>query len=123
MLKAFSLTFPALLISLSMSAQNKIRIEEGSKHIGEIVTVCDKVFEGKFIKDSKAEPTLLELGGAFPKRKITVVINFNDRKNFTDKPETYYLDKDVCITGKVIEVKGKPNIVITKPADIQIGTE
>lgn len=123
MLKALSLTFPALLISLFTSAQNKIRIEEASKHIGEIVTVCDKVSDTKFVKDSKTESVFFELGGTFSKKKLIVFITTNDRKNFTDSPETYYLDKDVCITGKVIEVKGKPNIVITKPADIQIGAE
>ena len=123
MLKAFSLTFSALLISLFVSAQTKIRIEEASKHIGEVVTVCDKVSDTKFAKGSKTESAFIELGGDFPKQKLTVVISLNDRKNFTDNPEAYYRDKDVCITGKIIEVKGKPNLVITKPADVQIGTE
>ena len=123
MLKGVPLTVAALLLSLYISAQNKIHIEDASKHVGEVVTVCDKIYDARFIKESKTATTYLELGGNFPKNKLTVLINFNDRKNFTAKPETYYLDKDVCITGKVIEVKGKPVIVITKPADVQIGSE
>ena len=121
--KAFFLTLPALLISVYLSAQNKIRIEEASKHIGEVVTVCDKVYDGKFEKDSKTKLTFLELGGAFPRHNLTALIKFEDRKKFINKPENYYVEKDVCITGKVIEVNGKPNLVISKGADIQIGAE
>ena len=123
MLKAFTLMLPALLISLCISAQNKIAIEEASKHIGETVMICDKIYQGKFIEDSKTQPTFLKMGGVYPKHKITILINFKDRKNFTDKPETYYVEKDVCITGKIVEFKGKPQIIISKPTEIQIGTE
>lgn len=123
MLKAIYLTLPALLLSVFVSAQNKITIEEASKHIGEVVTICDKIYEGKFVNDSKKQQTMLELGSHFPKHNLTILINFNDRKNFTEKPEVYYVDKDICLTGKVIEVKGKPNIVVSKPSDLQIGSE
>jgi hypothetical protein len=117
------LTFPALLISLYMSAQNNVHIEDASKHIGEIVTICDKIYEGDFKNNSRMSPTILKMGGVYPKHKMSILINYKDRKNFTDTPETYYVEKDVCITGKVIEIKGKPCIVVSKPTEIQIGTE
>ena len=123
MVKVLSLIFPALLVSLCLSAQNNIHIDEASKHVGEVVTICDKIYEGKFEKDEEAQPTFLNMGGSFPKKNITILINFEDRKNFTDAPETFYVQKDVCITGKIIKVKDKLEIVITKPTDLQIGTE
>lgn len=123
MLKAFILTLPALFISFYLSAQNNIHIEDASKHIGEIVTICDKIYEGKFMKDAKTAPTFLKMGGVYPKHKVIILISYNDRKNFTDNPEIFYLEKDVCITGKIIELKGKPYITIRKPTEIQIGSE
>lgn len=111
----------AMFYSLHAFAQTKIPIEEASKHYGETVTICDMLYSGKFMEKSKL--TLLDMGGPYPKSKITVLINFEDRKNFAEKPETFYEKKDACITGKVVEFNGKPEIVITKPSDIQIGTE
>lgn len=123
MLKVFFLILPSFFISFCLSAQTKVSVEEASKHVGEIVTVCDKIYETEFMEKSRQKATLLRMGGGFPMHKIDIVINFRDRKNFGDKPEAYYLDKDVCITGKVIEFKGKPQIIISKPAEIQLGAE
>ncbi len=123
MLKVFSFILPSFFISLSISAQTKIPVEEASKHIGETVTVCDKVYETDFMEKSRQKATFLKMGGVYPMHKIDIVIHFRDRKNFGDKPEAYYLDKDVCITGKVVEFKGKPQIIISKPAEIQLGAE
>ncbi len=123
MLKVFSLILPSFFISLYLSAQTKIAVEEVSKHVGETVTVCDKVYETEFMEKSKQKTTFLKMGGVYPMHKLDIVINFKDRKNFGDKPEAYYLEKDVCITGKVVEFKGKPQIIISKPAEIQLGAE
>lgn len=123
MLKSFILILPALYISLCISAQNKITIGEASKHVGQVVTICDNIYEGKFLEKSKTQPTFLEMGDTFSKHKITILIRFSDRKNFFEKPETYYPKKDVCTTGKVIKFKGKPHLLISKPTQIQIGTE
>lgn len=111
----------AIFYCLSASAQTKITIDEASEHYGETVTICNELYGGKFIEKSKI--TLLDFGGSYPSNKVTVLINFADRKNFPDKPELFYEKKDVCITGKLIEFKGKPELIITKPSDIQIGSE
>ena len=123
MLKMLLLIFPVLFVSLYASAQNKIPVGEAAKHIGEVVTICDKIYKTDFAENSKAQPTFLKMGSGFLMHKIDIVINFKDRKNFMDKPETYYLEKDVCITGKIVEFEGKPQIIISKPTEIQIGSE
>ena len=120
MKKLLTLTIIALPFCFTVTAQNKIPIEDADKHIGETVTICSKVFGGRFIENSAAKPTLLNLGAAFPNHKLTIAINNEDRKNFTGKPEDDYTGKNVCVTGKVIEFKGKPEIVVTRPQEIQI---
>lgn len=123
MLKALLLIFPALFVSLCASAQNKMSVAEAAKHMGEVVTICDKIYETEFVENSKTPVTILKMGSGFPMHKIDIVINFKDRKNFMNKPETYYLEKDVCLTGKVVGLKGKPQIIVSKPIEIQIGSE
>jgi micrococcal nuclease len=120
MKKTLTFISAALVCSFAANAQAKIAIEEASKHIGETVTVCSKVFTGRFIDNSNTKPTLLNLGAASPNAKLTVLINLDDRKNFSGKPEDDYNGKNVCVTGKVVDYKGKPEIVVSKPQDIQI---
>ncbi|GEO11544.1 DNA-binding protein [Segetibacter aerophilus] len=120
MRKLATFTIAVLAYSLTSTAQTKIPIDEAGKHIGETVTICSKVFGGRYVDNSATKPTLLNLGAAYPNHKLTLLINNDDRKNFTGKPEDDYTGKNVCVTGRVIDYKGKPEIVITKPQEIQI---
>lgn len=118
MKKIFTLLTAGLLYTFYTTAQTKVPIEEASKHIGETVTICDKVYGAKFLETSKTQPTFLDLGGNVPNQKLTIVISFDDRKNFTGKPEETFVGKNVCVTGKLVDYKGKPEIIVTRPEDI-----
>jgi hypothetical protein len=104
--------------SIKTFAQTTIAATDAAKHTGEKVTICDKVYGGKFL--SSAGITLIDIGGAHPNEAITLLIKADDRKKFTGNPEETLKGKAVCITGTVIEYKGKPEIVITDPAQIKI---
>jgi hypothetical protein len=94
------LSFLPIVIIFSVtaaSAQTKIPIDEAGKQIGETVTICSKVFGGRFVRNSQTKPTLLNLGGAYPNHLLTVLINFDDRKNFTGIPGADYTNKNVCV--------------------------
>ena len=43
-----------------------------------------------------------------------------DRGNFSNKPEEFYVNKEVCVTGKIIIYKGKPEIEIKDETAIKI---
>ena len=58
------------------------------------------------------------MGAAYPQSPLTLVIDEASRKNFIIKPEEFYSDKEVCVSGVIKEFKGKPQIIITKEADI-----
>lgn len=106
------------LIAGIASAQTKIPSKEAAKHIGETVMVCDKVFGTKFFDNSGM--TLLDLGGNHPNQFLTVVINKEDRDKFKNKPEDYFKGTNVCVTGKIIDYHGKPEIIVTDPKDLKI---
>ena len=91
------------------------------KNIYSIITdtsVCDKMFDGKYLESSQI--TLLNLGGAYPNQKITVVIKGADRNKFKAPPETLYAGKTICVKGPVQIYKGRPEIVVTDPQQITI---
>jgi len=102
-------------------AQTAIETKEAAKHLKEKVTVTDKVHGGKFFSNSGM--TLLDLGGAHPNELLTVLIKGDDRKKFKDAPEETFKGKIIIVTGEVIDYKGKPEIVVTEPAQIKIREE
>lgn len=105
-----------LFAGLAVKSQTIISITEVSKHIGETVTICDSVYTGRTL----ANLTLLNLGGAFPKQILTIVVNKADLVNFKESPEKLYLNKKLCITGKITEYNGKPQILATEPKQFNI---
>ena len=46
---------------------------------------------------------------------FTVIIERESFDRFPEPPETMYADKHVKVTGKVIEYRGKPEIIVTGP--------
>ncbi|TDW96309.1 S1/P1 nuclease [Dinghuibacter silviterrae] len=79
---------------------------------------CDKVYGGRYFDNSGM--TLLNLGGEYPNQKMTVVIRGEDRSKFKDAPETFYMGKQICVTGKQEMYKGRPEIVVTDPSQITV---
>src|SRR5262245_40223353 len=98
--------------SLKASAQTTIAAKDAAKHLNEKVTICDKIYGGKYLASSNL--TLLDVGGSHPNEALTLVIKGDDRKKFKVAPEDAFKGKSVCITGTVIDYKGKPEIMITE---------
>jgi hypothetical protein len=99
--------------------QTAIRLEDVSTHIGDSVTVCGKVSGMRYFENSKDKPTFLNIGGKYPNQQLTVVIWETVRTLFTGKIEGL-ADKDICITGRIILYKERPEIVIDKPEQIVV---
>lgn len=111
MKNTFLLALTLLFTSL-IQAQQPVKIEDISKHVGDSVTVCTKIYGGIFLEHSNGTPTFLNAGGTYPNAPLTVVIWADARKEFKTIPEVFYKDKNVCITGKIILYKEKPEIVV-----------
>src|SRR5579863_4897664 len=104
-MKYFLTLIITVLLSTALFAQTKIEAKDASKHVGEKVTVCDKVFSTKLITGSNM--TLLNVGGYYPNQLFTVVIKGVDRSRFKNQPEDYYKGKSISVTGTLIDYKGK----------------
>jgi hypothetical protein len=79
-------------------------------------TVCDKVFDGKYIDSNHI--TCLSLGGASPGQKIKVIIKGRDRDNFPSAPEKLYTGKTVCVKGPIEVQDSQPAIIVKDPGQI-----
>jgi DNA/RNA endonuclease YhcR with UshA esterase domain len=103
--------------AITSSAQS-ITAKKAAKHLNEKVMVCDQVFGGKFL--SSLNITLIDVGGSHPNELLTLFIKGDDRKKFKIAPEEAFKGKKVCITGQIIDYKGKPEIVITDTLQIKL---
>lgn len=103
-------------VSIIGFGQSKISIDSVTKHYGEKVTVCSKVYGTKALE----KVTFINLGAAYPNSLLTVVIFTKDKDKFKSAPEAMYSEKSICVTGELKEYNGKPEIVVSSPDQIAI---
>ncbi|HEY6062159.1 MAG TPA: hypothetical protein VIV35_01045 [Chitinophagaceae bacterium] len=101
-----------LFLLVTAQAQNPVTIDSLTQHIGDSVKVCTKIYGGIYLDRSNGTPTLLNAGGSYPNAPLTIVIGAEARKQFNNPPEVFHKDKEVCISGKIILYKDKPEIVL-----------
>jgi hypothetical protein len=75
------------------------------------------VASAKYEADVQAQPTLLDLGRLSPNAVFTAVEYGENRAKF-GTPKTSLRGKRICVTGKISEYHGKPEIVLTDPSQL-----
>jgi hypothetical protein len=117
-MKKIWLVTAIVLAAVFTKAQQEIKIEDLSKHIGDSVTVCTKIYGGIFLDRSNGTPTLLNAGGLYPNAPLTIMIGADARKQFKNPPEVFYKNREICVTGKLILYKEKPEIIVYEEKQI-----
>lgn len=108
----------ALLPAFKASAQT-VAAKDALKHIGKKVTICDKVYGVKRADHLKAKVIILYLGGDYPNQLVTVVTISEDNGSPTNRSEADYKGKDICVTGVIVNNKGKAQITVTEPKQVR----
>jgi hypothetical protein len=75
------------------------------------------VASAKYEANVQSQPTLLDLGKAYPNAVFTAVVYRENRAKF-GTPETSLRGKRICVTGKISDYEGKPEIVLTDPSQL-----
>ena len=101
------------------SQVKKLTAVEAKDHIGEQATVCGKVASSRYAATTRGKPTFLNLDKPYPTQIFTVLIWGENREKF-GAPEEKYRDKQVCVTGKITEYRGAPEIVVSDPQSIDV---
>lgn len=109
--KLSSLFLEELKIANIFRPVQEIPLTDISKHIGDSVRLCAKVYNTRFFESTRNKPTVLDVNNSHVSR-LNVIIYEQDRKNFPDAPENLYKDKDICITGVVESYNNIPQIIV-----------
>ena len=107
--------------------QNLIQEKTGLK----VIEACqagnyygkEVIVEGKVVATyrSKKDNVFLNFGKPYPNQCFSAVIFKSNQNNFLPNPEDYYLNKTVRIKGKIKDYQGKPEIILEKSSQIEIG--
>jgi hypothetical protein len=112
-----------MLTSCGVSAQSqqakKLSASEAKDHIGAQATVCGKVASTRYAASTRGKPTFLNLDKPYPNQVFTILIWGENREEF-GTPEEKYRDKQVCVTGKITEYRGAPEIVVSDPTRVEL---
>ncbi len=111
---------PTLTTAPTTTLGCDIQWDEAKYYYGEYKTVCGPVVDTHYASTSSGQPTFLNLGKAYPSPdRFTVVIWGDDRHNFPQAPEDYYLGKNVAVSGLLQEYEGSAEVFISGPSQIQ----
>lgn len=94
---------------------NFVKPVDFEKHYEQFV-----IFDGTIIQASRAKKVLfLKIGTAF-KTELTLVLFEKYYPIFPEEPEKYYLNQSVRITGFLKKYKGKAEVILYNPKQIEI---
>lgn len=108
-----------VILSTSVSAQDKLTAAQAKQHFGQTEKVCGEVVSASYAHSSKGHPTFLNLDKQYPNQIFTVVIWGENRSKF-GKLEEDYKGKRICVSGKITAYAGKPEIVASDPKQIKV---
>ncbi|SRR5216684_1388183 len=120
-IRALLLLTMGTLLVLPAHAQKKFTAAEAKDHVGETATVCGIVVSTRYAASTKGQPTFLNLDKPYPSQIFTIVIWGSNRSKF-GRPEVEYNQKRVCVTGKIAEYRGVPEVIADAPAQIIVET-
>jgi len=89
--------------------------KDAHKYYGQYVTV-----EGKIVGTYNSGKVCFLNFNSNWKEGFTAVIFASDFYKFPPQPEEYYKNKTVRVTGTIKEYKGKPEIILKDPSQIEI---
>ena len=100
----------SLVTTFAAFSQPEIKIADVKAHVGDSVKVCAIVRNIKYLQKVKGQPTFLDYGGTYPNAPLTLVIWGERRSQFPDID--LYKGSNVCLTGKIVLYRDKPEIVL-----------
>ena len=89
-------------------------------YVGQRITVCGYVAQVSTIDSINGVPTYINMGGKYPHHSFTAVIWKKNLLSFEGANLQDYTHQLVAITGEVVLYKGKPQITVYTPKQIEV---
>jgi len=110
-----------LLAAFSITCAAQMSPKFAKDYVGKIATVCGKVTGTHVTKSGKI---LINFGAEYPNELFTAIIMEEDTGRFTEyNPAEFPFDKRICVRGRIVDYKGKPEIVVKTPTQITFPEE
>jgi len=103
---------------ISIADADRVSPADAINHVGHMVTVCGRVASAKYATSANRQPTFLNLDKPYPNHVFTAVIWGSDRAAFPYAPESL-ADHRICVTGTIQVYRGKAEIIVSGPNQIQ----
>lgn len=103
----------------SERAGSVVAAEEAIKYAGQTITVCGRVVAANFVQATRGEPTFLNFEKPYPNQPFMAVIWGMHRARFRS-PELAYLQKRICVAGRIDIYQGVAEMVVTTPSAIRV---
>ena len=96
----------------------RISASEANEHIGKAAEVCGTIVSVNYIAQLGGKPTFINFGRPHPNQLFTAVIWGNNRPKWDVPPERHYINKNICVRGRIEIHDGTPQIVVKHPEQI-----
>lgn len=110
-------TLPIFGFGVMPASAADLQAADAAHHVGETATVCGAVASAKYDADLKSQPTFLDFEKPYPDQVFTVVIFGSDRAKF-GAPESSLRGKRICVTGKIQDRNGLPQMILNDPKQL-----
>jgi hypothetical protein len=111
----------ALALTATAAAQGPtIAPDNAQGFIGRDATVCGTIDSARYNENSDGQPTLMHLGGSFPRHKFAVRVDGVNRAKFSPPPEDM-VGRMICVSGRIGRAAGnRPEMTIEDPSEMQV---
>jgi DNA/RNA endonuclease YhcR with UshA esterase domain len=106
-------------LAVTAHAADPLGPSDAVNHIGEEATVCGEVSGAKYSDHRQRKPTFIDFGPPHPNQFFTALIWGEYREKFDYLPESL-LGKTICVSGTITEHKGRPEIKVRDPSQIDV---
>ena len=116
----FKLLILILFVSNAYTEIIEIKDTNAINNLGELRKVCGKV-RSTHMSSSPSKQVYLNFGRKYPNHVFTGLIWYGSNKgNFTHRPDRFYLNKQICVSGVITQYRGIPQIQIDFEEQIEI---
>ncbi|CAN5453710.1 hypothetical protein BH11BAC1_BH11BAC1_29390 [soil metagenome] len=105
-----------ILSAFVITCTGQVSPKFAKDYVGKLATVCGRITGTHVTKSGKV---LINFGGEYPNELFTAIIMEDDTAKFTDyNPAEFPDNKKICVRGRIVDYKGKPEIIINNPSQI-----
>ncbi len=115
-----SILFVITTVFISNAQESSdITIQNAAEHIGTETTICDLVAD-VYRPEGENKMVYINFGGKYPDNTFSAIIFPKDQAYFKYDPVIELANKHICVTGTITEYKGKPQMVVKVPTQINV---